>query len=51
MAKRTIDADTLLNQAKPLTGQQAHEIQPFGHLVKLPIHWPSTSSKCRWSTR
>jgi len=37
MTKRTIDADTLLNQAKPLTGQQAHEIQPFGHLVKLPI--------------
>ena len=37
MTKRTIDADTLLNQAKPLTGQQAHEIQPFGHLVKLSI--------------
>jgi starvation-inducible DNA-binding protein len=37
MTKRTIDADTLLNQAKPLTGQHAHEIQPFGHLVKLPI--------------
>jgi starvation-inducible DNA-binding protein len=37
MAKRTIDAETILNQAKPLTHQQAHEIQPFGHLVKLPI--------------
>jgi len=37
MTKRTIDADTLLNQAKPVTGQHAHEIQPFGHLVKLPI--------------
>src|SRR5919198_4856930 len=37
MTKRTIDADTVLNQSKPLTGQQAHEIQPFGHLVKLPI--------------
>jgi len=37
MTKRTIDADTLLNQEKPLTGQQAHEIQPFGHLAKLPI--------------
>src|SRR3954454_17513494 len=37
MTKKTIDADTLLNQAKPLTGQHAHEIQPFGHLVKMPL--------------
>src|SRR5262245_26203659 len=37
MAKRMIDADTILNQARPITHQQAHEIQPFGHLVKLPI--------------
>src|SRR5712675_3642526 len=37
MTKRMIDADTMLNQAKPLTRQHAHEIQPFGHLVKLPI--------------
>ena len=34
---RTLDADTILNNAKPLTHQQAHEIQPYGHLVKLPI--------------
>ena len=37
MTKRLIDADKILNQAKPLTHQHAHEIQPFGHLVKLPI--------------
>jgi starvation-inducible DNA-binding protein len=37
MAKRVIDADTILNQAKPLTQQYAHEIQPFGHLIKLSI--------------
>jgi starvation-inducible DNA-binding protein len=37
MAKRIIDADAILNQAKPLTHQHANEIQPFGHLVKLPI--------------
>jgi starvation-inducible DNA-binding protein len=37
MAKRQIDADTILTQAKPLTHQQAHEIQPYGHLVELPI--------------
>jgi starvation-inducible DNA-binding protein len=37
MTKSLIDADTILNQAKPSTHQHAHEIQPFGHLVKLPI--------------
>jgi starvation-inducible DNA-binding protein len=37
MAKRMIDADTILKHARPLTHQQAPEIQPWGHLVKLPI--------------
>src|SRR4029434_2535924 len=37
MSKRTIDADAILNRAKPLVHQQALEIQPYGHLVKLPI--------------
>jgi starvation-inducible DNA-binding protein len=37
MSKAILDADEILNQAKPLVSQQAHEIQPFGHLVKLPI--------------
>lgn len=37
MVKRVIDADTILKQASPHTHQHAHEIQPFGHLVKLPI--------------
>ena len=37
MTTKLIDADTILNQAKPLSHQQAHEIQPYGHLVKLPI--------------
>ena len=37
MSKKLIDAETLLNQAKPHTHQQAHEIQPYGHLVRLPI--------------
>ena len=37
MANQLIDADTILKQAKPLTHQHAHEIQPYGHLVKLPI--------------
>jgi hypothetical protein len=33
MAKRTIDADAILNRAKPLAHQHALEIQPFGHLA------------------
>jgi starvation-inducible DNA-binding protein len=37
MTKQTLDADTLLKRATPVTGQHAHEIQPFGHLVRMPI--------------
>jgi hypothetical protein len=37
MTKRTIDADAILDRAKPQIHQQAGEIQPYGHLVKLPI--------------
>jgi starvation-inducible DNA-binding protein len=34
---RTIDADAILSQERPFVHQQAHELQPFGHIVKLPI--------------
>jgi starvation-inducible DNA-binding protein len=37
MSKRQLDADTILDRAKPVIHQQAHEIHPYGHLVKLPI--------------
>src|SRR3954465_1383016 len=37
MTKKLIGADEILNPARPLTNQQAHEIQPYGHLVRLPI--------------
>jgi starvation-inducible DNA-binding protein len=37
MTKGLIDADAILARAKPLAHQKGHEIQPFGHLVKLPI--------------
>lgn len=45
MARTLIDADTLLNQAKPITAQHAHEIQPFGHLVRLPIALAESTCK------
>jgi starvation-inducible DNA-binding protein len=45
MTKRMIDAETILKQAKPITHQHAHEIQPFGHLVKLPIALAESACK------
>src|SRR6266851_7654914 len=37
MSKPTLDAGTILKRTAPVTGQHAHEIQPFGHLVRMPI--------------
>jgi len=34
---KTIDADAIIARATPLAHQNAHEIQPFGHLVRMPI--------------
>ena len=34
---KTLDADAIIARATPLTHQQAHEIQPYGHLVRMPI--------------
>jgi starvation-inducible DNA-binding protein len=47
MSKALLDADAILARAKPLEHQHAHEIQPFGHLVKLPIALSETA--CRQS--
>jgi starvation-inducible DNA-binding protein len=33
----TIDVDTILKRATPLAHQHAHELQPFDHLVRMPI--------------
>ena len=45
MTKQLLDADTILKQAKPLTHQQAYEIQPYGHLVTLPIALAESACK------
>jgi starvation-inducible DNA-binding protein len=47
MAKNVIDAEAIVNRAKPLAHQHAAEIQPYGHLVKLPI--ALAESACRES--
>ena len=44
---KTLDADTILQHARPIVNQHAHEIQPFGHLVRLPI--ALAESVCRES--
>jgi starvation-inducible DNA-binding protein len=45
MARKLIDADAILAQAKPVTHQQAQEVQPFGHLVRLPIALSESACK------
>jgi hypothetical protein len=30
---KTLDADAIMARATPVARQEAHEIQPFGHLV------------------
>jgi starvation-inducible DNA-binding protein len=37
MTKHTLDVDVILDRARPQVYQHAHEIQPFGHIVRMPI--------------
>jgi starvation-inducible DNA-binding protein len=37
MSKVIMDADEILQHATPLIHQQGHEIQPWGHLIRMPI--------------
>jgi starvation-inducible DNA-binding protein len=37
MTKLMIDADAIVRRATPVAHQHAHEIQPFRHLVRMPI--------------
>ena len=37
MSKAILDADEIIQHASPVVHQTAHEIQPFGHLVRMPI--------------
>lgn len=47
MAVKTLDVDQIIRRATPVTDQHAHEIQPYGHLVSMPIALPA--SVCRES--
>ena len=37
MTTNSLDADEILRRAAPITDQHGYEIQPFGHLVPMPI--------------
>ena len=37
MTTKPLDADQIIRRASPITAQHAHEIQPFGHVIKMPI--------------
>lgn len=47
MSKAILDADEIMQHATPIARQQGHEIQPFGHLVRMPI--ALAESACRES--
>src|SRR5262245_15395015 len=44
---KTLDADAIIALATPRTHQAAHEIQPFGHTLRMPI--ALSESVCRES--
>jgi starvation-inducible DNA-binding protein len=45
MSKKILEADAIMSRAKPVVPQQAHEIQPFGHIIRLPNALPETVCK------
>src|SRR3954470_2865309 len=45
MSKAILDADEILQHATPLAHQHGHEIQPWGHLVRMPIALAESACK------
>jgi len=45
MSKAILDADEILQHATPKAQQQGHEIQPWGHLVRMPIALAESACK------
>ena len=42
---KELDADTIIARATPHAYQHGHEVQPFGHLVHMPIALSETACK------
>ena len=45
MTRAAIDADEILKRAKPLDHQHGTELQPFGHVVTLPLALSAQASR------
>jgi len=45
MPKAILDADEILHHASPVVDQHGHEIQPWGHLVRMPIALAESACK------
>jgi starvation-inducible DNA-binding protein len=45
MSKAILDADEILQHATPLAHQHGHEIQPWGHLIRMPIALAESACK------
>ena len=45
MTTKTLEADAIMARATPLAHQHAAELQPFGHLVRMPIALPESACK------
>jgi starvation-inducible DNA-binding protein len=45
MSEQVLDADVIIARATPVTNQKGHEIQPFNHIVRMPIALSETVCK------
>ncbi len=45
MAKSILDAEEVLRQASPSVHQHGNEIQPYGHLIRMPIALAESACK------
>jgi starvation-inducible DNA-binding protein len=43
--RRSVEADAILTAAEPLVHQHAPEIQPYGHVIRMPIALPEDARK------
>ena len=45
MTNAVRDADKIMQHATPLAHQEAHEIQPYGHMIRMPIALATSACK------
>ena len=45
MTNEVMDAEEIMRHATPVVHQEAHEIQPYGHLIRMPIALAASACK------